>query len=401
VDGYWWDGCNLSAHHTDISIFRKKNPDILESCFGADWTVTKTGNGSSRWNEFMTTQANNEFKYYGFENWSGTDNPSFSIDEWKVVWANRNANNSCTIWSLTRADLNNGILSGNRLLYMQAITPTPSAPKIINNSIKPAATIGYIYSCTFAATGHPAPIFTISGLPSWLSFDAGMAKLTGTPTATGTTGPITLTATNSQGSNAVTFAITVRDFPNVHIEAENYSAMSGIATDVCIDDGGGRFVGWIDAGDWMDYPVNVSSTGSYTVDLRVASLLGGARLQLKSGSTVLATVDVPLLGDWQHWATVSTTVALSAGTQTLRVSAVIAGVNLNWMDLYNSGVTGTKPFSSNIRVDRMSGLDGKYKIYSIDASIVSPSAGRQTMKAGIYITQAKGCSVLRRMVEVR
>jgi hypothetical protein len=49
----------------------------------------------------------------------------------------------------------------------------------------------------------------------------------------------------------------------------------------------------------------------------------------------------------------------------------------------------------------MSGLDGKYKIYSIDGSIVSPSAGRQTMKAGIYITQAKGCSVLRRMVEVR
>jgi hypothetical protein len=247
----------------------------------------------------------------------------------------------------------------------------------------------------------PAPTFTATGLPSWLSLNAGTGTLSGTPAATGTTGAITVTARNSQGSDAFTFTITVKPGPDIHVEAENYSAMSGVQTEACSDVGSGQNVGYIDATDWMDYAVNVSTAGSCTVEFRVASGAGGGQLQLKNGATVLATVNVPNTGAWQTWRTVSATVALSAGAQTLRVSAVTGGWNINWMDFYFSSATVAEPFPRNITADQIAGLDGMRKIYRIDGSIVSPSAGRETMKTGIYITQAKGSSVVRRMVEVR
>lgn len=47
------------------------------------------------------------------------------------------------------------------------------------------------------------------------------------------------------------------------------------ATDVDLeatsDDGGGYNVGWVSAGEWLNYTVNVASGGNYTVAVRVAS----------------------------------------------------------------------------------------------------------------------------------
>ncbi|MDB5052145.1 MAG: carbohydrate-binding protein, partial [Bacilli bacterium] len=84
------------------------------------------------------------------------------------------------------------------------------------------------------------------------------------------------------------------------IEAESYSAMSGIQTETTTDTGGGLNVGYIDTGDWMDYSVNVQSAGTYTVGFRVASINSTGQLQLKNGAgTVLTTVNVPNTGGWQ------------------------------------------------------------------------------------------------------
>src|SRR5688572_15942705 len=115
------------------------------------------------------------------------------------------------------------------------------------------------------------------------------------------------------------------------IQAENYSAMSGIQTQTTTDTGGGLNVGWIDANDWMDYNVNVASSGSYTVNFRVASTTSGKTLQLRRGSTTLATVSLPNTGGWQSWTTVSATVSLTAGAQTLRITTTTGGFNVNWV----------------------------------------------------------------------
>lgn len=115
------------------------------------------------------------------------------------------------------------------------------------------------------------------------------------------------------------------------IEAESYSAMNGIQTEAVSDTGGGLNVGWIHIGDWMDYQVNVQSAGTYTVEYRIASNANTGAIQLQSGGTTLATTAVPNTGGWQNWQTVTATVALNAGPQTLRLFASGYDFNINWI----------------------------------------------------------------------
>ena len=60
-----------------------------------------------------------------------------------------------------------------------------------------------------SATGNPAPVLSVSGLPAGLSFDAASGLISGTPDAAGTS---TLTVTANNGCNAPavqTFTLTV------------------------------------------------------------------------------------------------------------------------------------------------------------------------------------------------
>ena len=119
------------------------------------------------------------------------------------------------------------------------------------------------------------------------------------------------------------------------IEAENYSAMFGIQTEVCQE--GGLNVGYVDAGDYMDYAVNIQTAGTYTAQFRVSSPYNDTKFQLTDGSTVLAALTVPNTGGYQNWETITATVTLAAGARTLRVNAVTNGWNLNWLELTSSG----------------------------------------------------------------
>jgi endoglucanase len=121
------------------------------------------------------------------------------------------------------------------------------------------------------------------------------------------------------------------------IEAENYVNMSGVQNENTSDAGGGLNVGYIDPNDWMDYSVNIPSSGSYTVNFRVATQNSNAQLQLrKTDGTVLATVKVPSTGGYQTWQTISATVSLPAGTQTLKVFSTSSqwnSFNMNWLEI--------------------------------------------------------------------
>lgn len=120
-----------------------------------------------------------------------------------------------------------------------------------------------------------------------------------------------------------------KELPGV-IEAENFNAANGVASEASSDTNGGLDVGWIDSGDWMDYRVNIPSTGTYSVRLRVASPGGASNaIQLSNSSTTPVAFTVPSTGGWQSWTTVAQDVSLTAGVQTLRLSAVTDGWNLN------------------------------------------------------------------------
>jgi hypothetical protein len=138
------------------------------------------------------------------------------------------------------------------------------------------------------------------------------------------------------------------------IEAEGFCNMSGVQTENTSDAGGGLNVGWIDAGDWMSYRVNVPSTGTYTVSYRVASVSTGRTIRLErgGGSPIYGQISVPNTGGWQTWQTISHNVNLPAGEFDLAIYTETGGFNLNWFDispLQNQNVAYQKPaFASSV-----------------------------------------------------
>jgi hypothetical protein len=148
-------------------------------------------------------------------------------------------------------------------------------------------------------------------------------------------GSATITARTQDGNKTVTAAVTVNAPTALKIEAENYSAMSGIQTEPTGDIGGGLNVGYVQNGDWVEYAVTVPTAGTYTLNLRVASLLSNTQMQIKSGAAILGTVTVPNTGSWQSYQTISTTVPLVAGTQTIRLFCTVENWNVNWLEFRN------------------------------------------------------------------
>ncbi|MBG8555974.1 carbohydrate-binding protein [Hymenobacter guriensis] len=172
---------------------------------------------------------------------------------------------------------------------------------------------------------------------TWTGVAAGTYSITAR--ATDNAGAVT---TSSAVSVTVTAAPVGQTIPGT-IQAESYSAMLGIQTETTTDTGGGLNVGYIEAGDWMDYAVNVTTAGQYTVGFRLASEPGGGSLQLRnSAGTSLGSVTVGATGGWQSWQTLNATVTLPAGAQTLRVYATAGGVNINWLS-FTAVTTNTPP----------------------------------------------------------
>jgi subtilisin family serine protease len=108
------------------------------------------------------------------------------------------------------------------------------------------------------------------------------------------------------------------------------------STDVDIEpaSGGGYDVGWIAAGEWLNYTVTVTDAGSYGATLRVASPGGGSlHLGFNGPSNVWTTVQIPATGGWQNWTTVSVPVTLGRGLQQITVLFDTGGFNFASIDV--------------------------------------------------------------------
>jgi hypothetical protein len=162
-----------------------------------------------------------------------------------------------------------------------------------------------------------------------------------------------LAVTDSQGATATDDVQVTVNAPStkdttIRIEAENWTSMNGVQTETVYDAGGGRNVGWIDQGDWMEYTITVPASGSYKISFRIATPNDGAQFQVKNADgAVLAAVNVPNTGAYQTWQTTSTTLTLSAGTQTIRLqSSAQPGWNINWLELTGGAATNQPPVAN-------------------------------------------------------
>jgi hypothetical protein len=256
---------------------------------------------------------------------------------------------------------------------------------------------------------------------SWSKTSGGAATIT-SPSSANTTvtglvqGTYTfrLSVTDNQGAvstDDVNVVVNPQPTPGsgTRIEAENWTAMSGVLTEACSDAGGTLDVGWIEPNDWMDYSINVPTAGTYTLNLRIATPNTGAQFLIKNGTgTILSTVNVPTTGGWQVWQTITTSINLVAGTQTIRLQAnSLAGWNINWLELVgaapandlpnaNAGLdqTITLPASSVTLSGSGTDADGTIasyawsKVSGAAATITSPASASTTitgLSAGSYV----------------
>lgn len=125
---------------------------------------------------------------------------------------------------------------------------------------------------------------------------------------------------------------------------------------LCYDTGGGYNVGWIDAGEWLEYTVDVAVSGYYDFEVRVAASQNAA-FSIYTVVPCSPTL-IPLIGyreflatgGSQVWKTVTIPrVFLSAGTRILRFTADQSNFNLNKITVSPSdqspygGITRTIP----------------------------------------------------------
>ncbi len=150
--------------------------------------------------------------------------------------------------------------------------------------------------------------------------------------------------------NSIPFTGTRHNIPGV-IEAEQYDiGEEGIAYhDALPENAGGAFrtdavdieinasdvndykVAGIQAGEWLVYSVNVTTSGSLNLDVQVASAVGNKSFHIEmNGVDISGKIVVPNTGGWGEWQTVAVaTTNLSPGKKKMRVVMDDGDFNLN------------------------------------------------------------------------
>lgn len=165
-----------------------------------------------------------------------------------------------------------------------------------------------------------------------------------------------------------TSALTVFTIPG-RVESEAFTGFSGSTTSSkggtgtygnlqpCSDASGcGQNVGWIGAGEWFSYDVQMQGSVA-SIDVRVASPYSGYfHLDVDDGAFKTALLNVAT-GGWQRWMTVTTALPLASGRHVVKLVADTGAFNVNYLD-FESAPTGAAHFYNGCyRDDAQRALD--------------------------------------------
>jgi O-glycosyl hydrolase len=247
------------------------------------------------------------------------------------------------------------------------------APAVMTLNATASDPDGYITSVKFFAGAsllgssvRPPYTTTLSAVPAGTYNLTAVAvdNLGGTSTSTPvsvTVSPPSVGSTPFSGAPmAVPGTIEAEQFDNggegvaYHDLSAGNSGGQYRATDVDIeattDVNGGYDVGWIYPGEWLNYTINVTTAGTYTLDARVACPGAGGTFHVEiNGVALTGALTIPNTGGWQAWTSVSTPIQLAAGTQRLRLVFDTVGPsgavgNVNYLRV-SVPVSGPTPFS--------------------------------------------------------
>jgi len=198
---------------------------------------------------------------------------------------------------------------------------------------------------------------TVSGLSADTSYDLQVSATDGAGNESALSSVLTATTDPSSnqsafnGPHAVPGTVQAEDFDTGGqgvAYSDTTSANDGGATyrstavDIEGATEGGYNICWTDAGEWLEYTVQVESAADYDVSARVASDLGGGSFDLSVDGNQVASTSFAATGGWQAWTTVDVgTIPLSAGEHVIRVDMTASDWNLNWLEFTQSGSGGS------------------------------------------------------------
>ena len=168
-----------------------------------------------------------------------------------------------------------------------------------------------------------------------MAFALASAPFGGTPAAV----PGTVQAENyDTGGQGVAYSVTSTN------GTDNAYRSDGVDLETATSPATGNDLGWTGTGQWFKYTVNVTTAGTYTVTFLVAgdtAVTDAFHLSNAAGTNLTGSVAVSSTGGWQDWTTVTATVTLPAGTQTLTLSEDNGGWNIDSMALALTSGGGT------------------------------------------------------------
>jgi len=168
----------------------------------------------------------------------------------------------------------------------------------------------------------------------------------------------------------------------------------------------GYAIGYTQAGEWLEYSVNVVTTGKFVFRASVADGLEGGSIRLFiDGKAVTDTVAVPQTEDWNTYTLMDgETSEIEKGDHVLRVQFTGSYVNLDWIqfaltkdELGTSGIRNVLTYSMNF----LPNTDRSLKVFNASGRLVATlgnSAGlsvTETLKQaglakGIYLVRGMG-----------
>ena len=178
----------------------------------------------------------------------------------------------------------------------------------------------------------------------------------------GDSGSYVVDLTNLQGCRSrLEFIVTVNELQLDVFEAEHWSGMRGMVTDVCYDIGGGYHMSDIEDGDWSLYNIDLEKSGIYQLVTRVSTGSAGANIELSVDDIILDTipVDSSRSAGWQDWYTTAPIeLPVEAGNYDLKFT--FRGgeghlCNFNWFDLtwnreLSTDISGVPVITSDLRI---------------------------------------------------
>lgn len=222
------------------------------------------------------------------------------------------------------------------------------------------------------------PVNATNKAKNWTSSNPAIATVDTSGKVTAVSpGIVTITVTTVDGNKTASCIDTVKAPNNAYggtpavvpgkIEAENFDnggqgigysdadpvnsgglyRSEGVDVEACAD--GGYDVGYTTAGEWLKYTVNITTPGTYTLQVRIASPYGSRQLHVElDGVNISGTINVPNTGGWQTYQTLTvTTPSLTTGIKTLRVVLDSDGFNLDYLTLTRTSTSTTAKLAVN------------------------------------------------------